>query len=184
MPTPTLTNVITGGATIYTGAASLAMPASTVVLGAAWPAGWTYAGGTDSGLVFGIAKNTQDRTIDEQSTPVNVDTLSTDVTVAVTLAEDTIENIKLSAGSGTLVVNAGATPPNKVFTLDDPLNTFAVGFEGKNGFGLARRVYLPIAIISGQVAVPYQRVASKRMYAVTFRAICPPTSITVTDVTT
>lgn len=183
MPTPILTNVLVGGATLYTGAASVAMPANTVALGGTWTS-WTYAGGTESGVQFGIAKNTQDRMIDEQSTPVGVDTVSTDVTVAVTLAEDTIENIKLSAGSGTLAVNSGATPPNKVFTLADPLNQFAVGFEGLNNYGLARRVYIPIAVISGQVLVPYQRVASKRLYAVTFRAICPPTSITVTDITT
>lgn len=183
MPTPTLTNVLVGGATLYTAPSSTAMPALTVALGGTWTS-WTYVGGTDSGVQFGIAKNTQDRMIDEQSTPVGVDVISTDVTVAVTLAEDTIENIKLSAGSGSLAVNAGDTPPNKVFTLDDPLNQFAVGFEGVNSFGLARRVYIPIAVISGQVLVPYQRVASKRIYAVTFRAICPPTDITVTDVTT
>lgn len=178
------TNVLVGGAKLFTAPASTAMPANTVALDAAWPAGWVYPGATDGGTAFNVAKSTQDRMIDEQSVPVGVDVVSTDISIATTLAEDTIENIKLAYGSGLLTVNAGATPPNKVYTFDDPLDQYAVGFEGINTFGKPRRFYLPIAVaVVGGTPTNYTRVASKRLYAVTFRAICLPTLCSITDVT-
>lgn len=180
MPTPTLTNIIVGQATGYTGPVNEPMPALSVALGASWGGNWTYWGGTDSGVSFGYVENTNDIRIEEQPNPAAVTVDTVDCSIAVTLAEDTLETMKLAFG-GTLVVNSGATPPNKVLTMGVALNTYAVGFEGLNPLGFARRVYVPNVVAISQAQVAYRRAAEKRMYAVTFRAICNPTSITITD---
>lgn len=183
MPTPTLTNVIVGAATLYTGAANTdVLPANSVALGGSWGGTWVYSGGTDSGVTMGVTQNTQDIMIEEQPNPASIQPNTVDISVAVTLAEDTVENMKLTWG-GSLVINTGATPPNKVLTLAATVPTVAVGFEGINPFGKPRRIYIPAAVAVANAQVGYRRAAEKRMYAVTFRAICAPSSVTVTEVT-
>ena len=184
MPSPNLANVIVGPATLYTGAAnSDVLPANSVALGGSWGGTWVYSGATDSGVAWNVTQNTQDITIEEQPNPAAVTVLTMDVSVSVTLAEDTIENMKISFG-GTLTVNAGATPPNKVLTFNTNVNNYALGFEGLGATaGKPRRVYIPNVVSISQAQVPYRRAAEKRMYAVTFRAICAPSSITVTEIT-
>lgn len=183
MPSPTLTNVIVGQATGYTGAANTdVLPANTVALGGAWGGTWVYFGATDSGVTMGVTQNTTDITIEEQPNPASIQPNTVDISIAVTLAEDTVENMKLTWG-GALVVNAGATPPNKVLTLAATVPTMAVGFEGLNPYGKARRVYIPSAVAVANAQVPYRRAAEKRMYSVTFRAICAPSSVTITEMT-
>lgn len=180
MPTPTLTNILVGQATGYTGPVNEPMPALSVALGGAWGGNWAYWGATDSGVSFGGTQNTNDIMIEEQPNPAAVTVQTADYSVSVTLAEDTLETMKLAFG-GTLVVNAGATPPNKTLNFGVALNQYAVGFEGINPFGLARRFYLPGVVGFTQSQVAFRRAADKRMYAVTFRAICAPTSIQVQD---
>lgn len=183
MPATDLTAVIVGLATAYTGPQNEPLPANSVALGGSWAGNWLYTGATDSGVALGHSKNTNDIMIEEQSTPALITVTSSDIGVTITLAEDTIENMKVAYGSGSIVVNAGATPPNKVYTFNDTLATFAIAFEGLNKFGKARRVYVPSAIAIAQADTAYRRAAANRTYATRFRAICPPTSITVTEIT-
>lgn len=183
MPSPNLTNVIVGQATGYTGSANTdVLPANSVALGGLWGGTWVYFGATDSGVAWNVTQNTVDIRIEEQPNPAGVEVDTLDVVVAVTLAEDTIENMKIAYG-GALTVNAGATPPNKTLVLNTNVNNYAVGFEGLNSYGKVRRVYVPNVVSVSQAQTAYRRAADKRMYAVTFRAICAPSSIQIVDVT-
>lgn len=185
MVAPVLTNVIVGEATLYIAPANTAMPADTVNLGAAWPVGWTYIGATDAGVTLTVNTNTQDITIEEQSTPALVTVTTKDVTVGFALAEDTVANMKTAYGGGTLTTQAAATGTigKDTLVLSDTLDQLAVGFEGINPKGFFRRVYIPVAMSIASVATPYRRAAAKRMYPTTLRAICAPSSIQIVDMT-
>lgn len=183
MPSVDLTAVIVGQATGYTGVANTdVLPADTVALGGAWGGTWAYFGATDSGVTMGVTQNTTDVRIEEQPNPAAVTVDTMDITVSVTLAEDTLENMKIAWG-GALVINSGATPPNKVLTFNTALNNYAVGFEGLNKFGKARRIYLPNCVSVSATQTAYRRAADKRMYAVNFRYIGPIGSATAREIT-
>lgn len=184
-PTPNSANVTVAYGYGYTAPINEPMPANSVAFGGSWGGNWTYTGATDQGYALGITKNANDIRIEEQSTPAQIVTDTTDVSVTFAMAEATLENLKIALGSGSLAVNSGATPPNKVLTLADPLNQVAFGLEAPNIFGVTkpRRLYIPIAVIIAQIAIPLRRAAEKQMYAVTVRAVCPMSSITITDVT-
>lgn len=185
MVAPVLTNVIVGEATLYIGPANTAMPDDTVALGEAWPVGWTYIGATDAGVTLTVSTNTQDITIEEQSTPALVTVTSKDVTVACALAEDTIANMKTAYGGGTLTTQVAATGTigKSTLTLSDTLDQLAVGFEGVNPEGFFRRVYIPVVVSVASVGTSYRRAAAKRMYPISLRAICAPSSIEIVDMT-
>jgi len=184
----TPTNVLVGAGTMYVGPANTPPPADSVPLGGTWPAAWVNPGATEQGLSFSVNSQTQDIMVEEQSTPVLVVITTKQVQVAVTLSEDTVANMKLAYGGGTLTTTAAGAAgsgiaPKTTLTLNDNLDSLAVAFEGRNVAGLARRVYIPVVISAAQVQTSYRRAANNRSYPVTLRAICPPTAITISDIT-
>jgi hypothetical protein len=178
MPTPTISNIVVANATAYSAPKNEPMPANTVALGAAWGGNWTYTGGQDDGgpLTFNFTQNVTRHMIEEQSMPAAITVDTSDPSVTMTLAEDTLENMKLAFGSGgTLTVNAGASPPNKVLVTADIITVIAFGFEALNLFGKARRVYFSQAVVYAAAQTPYRRSAQKRAYAITIASLVQPT---------
>lgn len=183
--TPTLTNIIVGKADGYTSPVATAMPADTVALGTAWSSPWVFWGGTESGVQFNFNRNVTEHRIEEQSNPVLLTPESASIQVVVTLAEDTIENMKLAYGGGNIATQAAATGVigKKTLTLSDTLQQLALGFEGINPQGFWRRVSIPNVMSAAQVGTPYRRSAGKRIYPVTFSAICAPSQVQIVDMT-
>jgi hypothetical protein len=178
MPAPNLTNIVVANATAYSAPLNEAMPANSVALGTAWGGNWVYTGGQDDSgpLTFNFAQNVQQHMIEEQSMPAAITVNTSDPSVTMTLAEDTVENMKLAFGSGgTLTVNAGASPPNKVLVTADIVTVVAFGFEALNLFGKARRVYFSRAVVYASAQTPYRRSAAKRAYAITISSLVQPT---------
>jgi hypothetical protein len=183
MPAPNLANIVVANATAYSGPLNEPMPANTVALGTAWGGNWTYTGGQDDSgpLTFNFSQDVQRHMIEEQSMPAAITVNTSDPSVTMTLAEDTLENMKLAFGSGgTLTVNAGATPPNKILTPADAITLVAFGFEALNLFGKPRRVYFARAVVYASAQTPYRRSAAKRSYAITVSALVQPV---ITEIT-
>ncbi len=185
MATPTPSNVMVGAAYMYLAPANTAMPAQSVAFGGTWPSGWVYVGATEAGVKFSVDRKTQDIMIEEQSTPVLVTTDTMTASVEASLAEDTVANMQWAYGGGTLTTVAATTtnPGYTTLALSDTLEQVAVGFEGLNTFGLARRLYIPVAISAAKVDTEYRRAKAARLYPITITAICPPADIVVTEVT-
>jgi hypothetical protein len=181
----TTTNVLVGNATLYTAPANTAAPADTLADGAAWLTPWVHVGGTEEGVSFAVGVDTNDIRIEEQSTPVLVTVNQRNVRIMAALSEDTIENMKLAYGGGTIATQAAAAGVigKKTLTLSESLDSLAAGFEGKSPQGFFRRVYIPRIISVADVTTVYRRAAGNRSYAVEFRAICPIEQITITDKT-
>lgn len=188
MPTtnvPNLTNIIVGMAKGYTSPVGTAMPLDTVTFDTPWTTPWTYWGATDAGVQFNVNKNTTEHHIEEQSNPALVTVESSQFQVVTTLAEDTLETMKLAYGGGTLTTQAAATGTigKKTLTLSDTLQQLALGFEGLGPEGFWRRVSIPVVIAAGQVGTPYRRSNGKRVYPVTFSAICAPSQVKIDEMT-
>lgn len=161
------------------------MPADTIGEGVDWAGNWIAPGATDQGVKITKAPKTQDITIEEQGTPALVTIDSTDVSIDTSLAEDTLANMALAYGGGTITtVAAGASQVGKsTLTLADNLALLSVGFEGINVDGFWRRVYIPKVLSVASVDTTYRRAAAARLYPVTLRAICAPSDIVVVEKT-
>lgn len=184
MPVDT-TKVIVGYATMYTAPKNTAAPLDTLAESAPWLSPWVSPGATEEGVSFAVGTDTGDIRIEEQATPVLVLVTAKNVRVLVTLSEDTVENMKLAYGGGTIVTTAAGTgqPGKKTLTLSNSLDQLAVGFESINSFGFWRRVYVPSVLSVADVTTAYRRAANNRAYNVELRAVCDPSEIKIVDKT-
>jgi hypothetical protein len=188
-------NVIVGAGYAFTAPVGTAAPADDVPANQGvngvfndWtaPAGWVPFGATQEGITFGIVQNSNDITIEEQSTPAQVTINSMDISVSTVLSEDTLANVKLVTGglSSIAVTAPGTTQIGKsVLTLAEGLSAVALGFDTTNEFGFYRRVYIPKVLSVANVQAVHRRAADSRRYSVTFRAVCPVNQITITNKT-
>lgn len=185
MPTPTTANVLVGAATLYTAPAGTSQPADTLADGATWLTPWVYAGATEEGVSLLVSTDTNDIRIEEQSTPVMVLVNAKNVRIQAALSEDTIDNMKLAYGGGSIATQAAASAVigKKTLTLVDTLDQLAVGFEGVSPQGFFRRVYIPQVLSVADVTTAYRRAANNRAYQLELRAICPSSSIKIVDKT-
>jgi hypothetical protein len=192
-PAYTRQNVLVGQARgfmqkIVTGTVA-ALPADTVALGGAWPSTgtniWVPIGGTSEGLNLRFQRSTQDVNIEEQVTPVQVNTTGLDISVEMILSEDTMETMVKAYGGGSIVTTAAATGQigKKTLTIATDLDTYAFGFETQNEFGFFRRVLIPSVVSVGQAETLYRRAQDARRYAVSLRVLCAPEEIIVIDKT-
>lgn len=189
-PTPNPNNVVVGIAYMWTSPVGTAAPTDPSALTTStfptdWGSPWLYSGATDSGITTTETPSTTDVTIEEQLTPALIVPNTVNYQIAGTMAEDTLANVVLAYGRGTLAVVApGVTQVGKTtLTLaDNTVNKVAVGLEFINALGFPRRIIVPIMMATGAVATPIRR-AAKRIYPVTFRAICPMSSIIEVDYT-
>jgi hypothetical protein len=180
-------NVIVGLAAlyyqVYNAGSPPAMPADTVLTGAAWPAPWTRIGATNEGVNLGFARETADIRIEEQANPVDTRTQTLQFTFTTVLAEDTLETMLLAFGGGTITaVAAGVgTWGYRNLVISDEMTDFSLGFEGKNKHGYPRRFIVPIVKSVAEVESPYRR-AEKHMYNVTFRSLSPLSQSPIHDI--
>ena len=142
-------------------------------------------GGTQQGVKLTKNPKTIDITIEEQMTPANVVVDTEDINVSTALSEDTLANMQIAYGGGTIVVQAPTSSliGKSTLTLADSLSLLSVGFEAVNSFGYWRRVYIPKVVSTAQVDTSYRRAAQLRLYPVMLRAICDPTLIEIIDQT-
>jgi len=162
-----------------------ALPLDTVALNGAWPATgtniWVPVGATQEGLNFRFQRSTQDITIEEQLTPVSVNTTGLDISAEIVLSEDTLETMVTAYGGGTITATAASSGQigKKTLTIGSDLDQYAFGFETQNQNGFFRRVMIPTVVSVGQAETLYRRAQDARRYAVSLRVLCAPEEIVV-----
>jgi hypothetical protein len=192
-PAYTRQNVLVGQARMFlqkivTGSVP-ALPADTVAIGGAWPSAganiWVPVGATSEGLNFRFQRSTQDINVEEQLTPVAVNTTGLDISMEMVLSEDTVETMVTAYGGGSIVTVAAASGVigKKTLTIGSDLDNYAFGFETQNQFGFFRRVMVPAVVSVGQAETLYRRAQDARRYAVSLRVLCAPEEIIVLDKT-
>lgn len=180
-------NVLVGRAYTFTAPEGTAAPAddTPATQFADWTSPWTSIGATQEGVTWGVVQNSNDIPIEEQSTPARITINTTDISIATVLSEDTLETMKLAFGGGTITTTAPGVGQigKKVLVLGDTVTTFALGFDAINADDFYRRVVIPKVVSIANVQTAYRRAADARRYAVTFRAICAPSDVSITEKT-
>ena len=194
---PTLTpryvrkNVIRGMAQIWTRPQddTATLPSNTLALGGDWSvpatgnANWTPTGASESGATMRFSRSTNDITIEEQMNPVDIATTSIDPRLEVTLAEDTLETMKLAYGGGTITTVAPQTgiPGYRELTIAQDIDHLTLGLEGMNTNTQWRRVLWLDVLSVADVETSYRNAESQRLYAVSFRLVSPITSMLIRE---
>jgi len=166
-----------------------ALPADTVELNGAWPSSgvniWVPVGATQEGLNFRFQRSTQDITIEEQLTPVSVNTTGIDLSMDMILSEDTLETMQLAFGGGVITTTAAGVGAigKKELVIGSDQDQYAFGFEVKNSFGFFRRVLVPTVVSVGQIEALHRRAADARRYAISLRAVCAPEEVQIVEKT-
>lgn len=174
-------NVVVGAAMGYFAPVGEPAPADTVKFGTPWGGEWVNPGGTEDGYRLTGDSSTQAHSIEEQPNPV-LNTLETrSLGIAASLAEDTLDSLRLAFAGGTITV-AGTGLAVKTFALATDVEEFAVGLDMATVGGITRRIIIPRASGAGSVDVAFRRSASKRLWPIQFTALCPPEDIVIKDI--
>ena len=186
------TKVMSGQVQVYLAPYSTATPAllppETVALGGVWPAvpqPWTPIGATEQGVSFVFRRSTQAHRIEEQLTPVAVETTEIECKVEATLAEDTLDTLRLAFGGGTIATTAPGvgTIGKKTLTLSSDLTHFALGLEGPNPEGFWRRILIDDIVSIADVEQVNRRAQALRLYKVSFWSLVPPEDMQFVNMT-
>jgi hypothetical protein len=191
-------NVIRGMAQIWTRPQddTATLPDNDLPLGGDWkdvtkgdPL-WTPIGASESGATVRFSRSTNDITIEEQLNPVDIATTSVDPRIEVTLAEDTLETMKLAYGGGTLttVAPTSSMPGIRELTIAQDIEHLTLGLEGENtktptGSNIRqwRRILMLDVLSVADVETSYRNAESQRLYAVSFRLVSPITSMLIRE---
>lgn len=148
-------------------------------------AGWLTAGATHEGFRVNVETSTTTITIEEQSTAVSERVESKGLVVEAALAEDTLQSMRLSWGGTVPAVTAPAAgvPGNSRMTLTDSITYWTAALEMRNKFGLARRIYIEKASVTGSGETAFRRSADKRTYPMRVASICRPSDIEIVEIT-
>jgi hypothetical protein len=155
------------------------LPAESVALGGTWPTTpqpWAPIGATEQGVSLLFRRSTQSLMIEEQMTPVAVETTEIECKVEAVLAEDTFETMRVAYGGGTITTTAAGVGQigKKELVISSDLEHFALGLEGKNTYGFWRRVLVPDIVSIADVEQVNRRAASLRLYKVSFWSLVKP----------
>lgn len=166
----------------YSATSAATLPLDTVALGGAWPSTpqvWVPIGATEEGVKFIFKRSTNDIRIEEQTTPVTVETTEVDVSVQAVFAEDKFEAIRYACGGGTITTVAASSGiiGKKTLVLSTDLEHYALGLEVKNKQGFFRRMLIPDIVSIADVTAEFRRASTKRMYAAMFRTLVKPEDI-------
>jgi hypothetical protein len=124
MAEPLASNILLGGATVWTAPLGTALPSDTLAFGADWPEGWEKIGFTKTELSLLIETEEMDVEVEEELAAIDRIDIKEAVTLETTLAEFFGDYLKLAFGRGTATTTeAGAGQVGK--------NEFVVG--GPNG---------------------------------------------------
>lgn len=177
--------VMVGEGALYTAPENTTEEPDATALFAGYADPWVHPGLTNEGVTSNFERDLNFHRVEEQSAPVFVTVNESTMSLATALAEDTLENLLLAMGGGSIEeVAAGAgTPGTSTYTPSDDLDIIAVGFEAKNTFGFFRRMYIPRAVSVGNVELPFRRSESKRMFGATFQSMSDMSAIKIKDKT-
>jgi hypothetical protein len=183
IPRYTRKNVVRGVAAIWTRPQSDAatLPSNALPLGGDWAdatlgnVAWTPIGASESGATVRFSRATNDITIEEQLNPVDIATTSVDPRIEVTLAEDTLETMKLAYGGGqiTTVAPASGIPGYRELRIAEDIEHLTLGLEGLNSKSQWRRVLWLDVLSVADVETAYRRAETQRLYSVSFRLVSP-----------
>lgn len=152
------------------------LPANSVALWGAWGGNWVEAGATEESYQTNVTDTVESHRIEEQTTPVFISTTSRDFVISAQLAEDTLQTLALAWG-GTITTSTNSDD----FKFSSEVGVWSFGLEMSNLLGLARRIYIPKAVVNSAGATAFRRSASKRLYPLTITPICQPEEIIVRD---
>lgn len=104
-------NVLVGTATLWVapnpgGLTPEPMVTDSLTLGTAWGGNWVCPGATESGVTWTVDEKDTNIMIEEQPNPVDVVADTQDYGFDVTLSEDTLSNMMLAYGRGTIAATA------------------------------------------------------------------------------
>lgn len=184
-PLKTITNILVGRANFYVGPEDETGPADTIAFDTDWAGNWDHPGYTESGLEFGVERKEKRHYVDEISIPAMITIEETTMTVGITFAEATLENLAMAVGGGTITTTAPGAGQigKKSLVLHEELDVVAIGFEGMNAQGFFRRVVIPRVVSLGKIKAEFKRSDNKQMYAAEFESICPISDIDIFDKT-
>lgn len=171
----TVTNLIQGPATIYTGQFGVTEPAkTTAALQGAPGAGWTDLGGTIDGLTWNMNREVSKLQVDQITYRVGSRVTEQDDTFETKLAEATLDNLKLILNGGTVTV--GATTELGVNNYEPDVSTSATQmlytallFDGWAPNGKRRRVIVRKVCSADNASFNYSR-TDQSTFGVTFAA--------------
>ena len=191
IPRYTRKNVIRGMAAIWVRPQldAAVLPANDLALGGDWADPvkgsilWTSIGASESGATMRFSRSTNDLTIEEQINPVDIATTSLDPRIEITLAEDTLETMKLAYGGGAITTVAPATgiPGYRELKIAQDIEHLTLGLEGMNTKGQWRRVLWPDVLSVADVETSYRNAESNRLYATSFRLVAPITEVVIRE---
>lgn len=191
IPRYTRKNVIRGMAQIWVRPQddTATLPSNTLALGGDWSApatgnvNWSAIGASQSGATVRFSRSTNDITIEEQINPVDIATTSVDPRIEVTLAEDTLETMKLAYGGGTITTVAPQTgiPGYRELTIAQDIDHLTLGLEGMNTKTQWRRILMLDVLSVADVETSYRNAETQRLYAVSFRLVSPITSMLIRE---
>lgn len=175
-------NVIRGLAAIWTRPQddTAELPDNDLELGGDWAGAkgdplWVPIGASESGATARFSRSTNDITIEEQMNAVDIATTSVDPRIEVTLAEDTLETMKLAYGGGviTTVAPTATMPGYRELRVAEDIEHLTLGLEGMNTKKNWRRVLWLDVLSVADVETSYRRAETQRLYAVSFRLVTP-----------
>lgn len=163
---------------------SAALPSNEMPLGGDWTsttgtngghADWTPIGATEGGVTMRFTRETNDISVEEQPNPLDVATNTLDPRIEATLAEDTLNTMKLAYGGGTIISTAPTPTTSGVreYKISNELEHLTLGLEGMNHEGYWRRVLLQDVLSVAEVETAFRRSETQRLYAVSFRIVSP-----------
>ncbi len=177
-PVKTVANVLVGYAQMYTSPTGTPPPADTVAFNDSWstaiPA-WVHPGFSEKGLTLNLDRKEKRHMVEEIANPVVMSVESSTMKVLFGFAEATLENLKLSAGGGTITTQAAAAAGvigKKTLKISEELEVIQLGFEGKNPQGFFRRIIIPRVVSTGKIKTEFDRAKNKQIFQAEFEAIC------------
>lgn len=170
-----------GVADVWVAPVDTAIPTSTTTLTEPTDPTWIPMGFTAEGVQWST-------TITKERIPAGEETIAAagwavtemDSSISFSLTEDTIENLQLALGVGTVTMTAAAAGQigKKVLVLGETLIERAVAVMADNGKGFKDLIYIPRCMSGGEVSKSFRR-AARRELAVTLAAACEPEDIQV-----
>jgi hypothetical protein len=158
-----------------------ALPADSVAINGTWGGDWVAIGSTEEGVTFTFSRSTENIMIEESEVPVDVRTTEVQMGVNAALAEDSFDSMKIAFGGGTITSTAATAllPGTQTLVISTELDQFALGLEGKNEFGLWRRILIPRVLSVADAQAQFRRAAAPRRWNVSFRSLVPITDCTI-----
>lgn len=172
-------NIVVGQAVAYYAEVGATIPANTVLYGGDWGTDWISPGATEEGWRLTGESSTTSHNIEEQANPVLTTKETQGFGIAASLAEDTLESVRLSLGGGTITTDAESGV--REFNLLEGIEEFAIGLDMQTYAGKTRRIILPRASGAGTVDVAFRRSASKRLWPVMFNMLNKPSELIIRD---